>query len=129
MGNQSVNIYKEDGLSISMSSGYESYLLDLVFRLSLVQINNHIRTDFLVIDEGFNACDSDHKDNIRDLLEFMRGYYSWILVISHDDYIKSFYDQDIEIQTVTGVSDEDNTVIDGSKLDNYPTQSISKDII
>jgi DNA repair exonuclease SbcCD ATPase subunit/predicted MPP superfamily phosphohydrolase len=115
--NQSVNIYKDDGLNISMSSGYESYLLDLVFRLALVQINNHIRTDFLIIDEGFNACDSEHKDNIRDLLEYMRNFYSWILVVSHDDYIKSFYDQSIEIRTVTGLSDDDH-IIEGSRIVN-----------
>jgi len=98
--NRSVNIYKDSGLNISMSSGYESYLLDLVFRLALVQINNHVRTDFLIIDEGFNACDDEHKHNIKDLLEYMRSYYSWILIISHDPFIKSFYDQSIGIQSV-----------------------------
>lgn len=98
--NQSVNIYKSDNLNICMSSGYESYLLDLVFRLSLSMINNHIRTNFLVIDEGFNACDADHKDNVRQLLEYMRSYYSWILIISHDAYIKSFYDHSITIDQI-----------------------------
>jgi DNA repair exonuclease SbcCD ATPase subunit/predicted MPP superfamily phosphohydrolase len=113
--NQSVNIYKrlsEDdneenrGLSVIMSSGYEAYLLDLVFRLALVQINNHIKTNFLLIDEGFNTCDPDNKNNIKELLEFMRAYYSWILIISHDAYIKSFYDMSITI----------NSVKDGSQI-------------
>lgn len=102
--NQSVNIYKDSGLNIIMSSGYESYLLDLVFRLALVQINNHIKTDFLLIDEGFNACDSDNKNNIKELLEHMRSYYRWILIISHDEFIKSFYDMDIRITPVDGGS-------------------------
>lgn len=108
--NQSVNIYKSDAssqtdLNICMSSGYESYLLDLVFRLSLSMINNHIRTNFLIIDEGFNACDAEHKENIRELLEYMRSYYSWILIVSHDAYIKSFYDHSIEIDQITQISD------------------------
>lgn len=113
--NQSVNIYKkvtsdeiERGLNVIMSSGYESYLLDLVFRLALVQINNHIKTNFLLIDEGFNSCDPDSKNNIKELLEFMRSYYKWILIISHDDFIKSFYDMSIDIQTIN----------DGSRLNN-----------
>jgi DNA repair exonuclease SbcCD ATPase subunit len=97
--NQSVNVYKDNGLNIIMSSGYESYLLDLVFRLALVQINNHIKTDFLIIDEGFNACDAENKNNIKELLEYMRSYYKWILIISHDDFVKSFYDMDIRIQS------------------------------
>ena len=97
--NQSVNVYKDNGLNIVMSSGYESYLLDLVFRLALVQINNHIKTDFLIIDEGFNACDAENKNNIKELLEYMRSYYKWILIISHDDFVKSFYDMDIRIQS------------------------------
>lgn len=101
--NQSVNVYKDNGLNICMSSGYESYLLDLVFRLALVQINNHVKTDFLIIDEGFNACDDEHKNNIKELLEYMRSYYKWILIISHDEFIKSFYDVDIRIvSTLTG---------------------------
>ena len=91
-----------------MSSGYESYQLDLIFRLALVQINNHIKTDFLLIDEGFNTCDPDHKNNVKELLEFMRTFYSWILIVSHDEYIKSFYDMSIAI----------NTVQDGSNIRN-----------
>ena len=127
--NQSVNIYKDDGLNIAMSSGYESYLLDLVFRLALVQINNHIRTDFLVIDEGFNACDAEHKENIRDLLEYMKTYYSWLLVVSHDDYIKSFYDQSIQIQTVKRVDENDpDLLISGSLIRNvdYGSRNVNQ---
>jgi DNA repair exonuclease SbcCD ATPase subunit len=115
--NQAVNIYKYNtncdkndnrGLNIMMSSGYESYLLDLVFRLALVQVNSHIKTDFLVIDEGFNVCDSDNKNNIKDLLEIMKKHYKWILIISHDEFIKSFYDTNIMIESS----------ICGSKLNN-----------
>ena len=119
--NQSVNIYKKGNtnvnsnvnsnartLSVVMNSGYETYLLDLIFRLALVQINNHIKTNFLIIDEGINSCDPEHKNNIKELLEFMRGYYSWILIISHDEYIKSFYDMNISI----------NNVGDGSNITN-----------
>jgi hypothetical protein len=109
--NQSINIYKkhnlfkeERGLNAIMSSGYESYLLDLVFRLALVQINNHIKTNFLIIDEGFNSCDISNKNNIKLLLEFMRTYYSWILIISHDDFIKSFYDMSIDIKSINNYS-------------------------
>lgn len=114
--NQSVNVYKDNGLNIVMSSGYESYLLDLVFRLALVQINNHVKTDFLVIDEGFNACDADNKNNIKELLEFMRSYYKWILIISHDDFVKSFYDMDIRI-----IADGS-----GSRLCNVDMDSLQK---
>lgn len=107
--NQSVNVYKDNGLNIVMSSGYESYLLDLVFRLALVQINNHVKTDFLVIDEGFNACDADNKNNIKELLEYMRSYYKWILIISHDEFVKSFYDMDIRIMSSSSGSRLCNT--------------------
>ena len=84
-----------------MSSGYESYILDLIFRIALVQINNHIKTNFMIIDEGFSACDNDNKNNVKTLLEYMSNYYDWILIISHDDFIKSFYDMDITIKKTT----------------------------
>jgi DNA repair exonuclease SbcCD ATPase subunit len=109
--NQSINVYKDSGLNVIMSSGYESYLLDLVFRLALVQINNHIKTDFILIDEGFNACDSDNKNNVKELLEHMKLFYTWVLIISHDDFIKSFYDMDIRIQSIDNGSRLSNTKI------------------
>lgn len=111
--NQSINIFKDNGLNIIMSSGYESYILDLVFRLSMVQINNHIKTNFMIIDEGFNACDQDHKNNVKDLLEYMTNHYDWILIISHDEFIKSFYDMNIRIKKKI---DNVDKKIKGSKL-------------
>jgi exonuclease SbcC len=109
--NESVNIFKDDGLNINMSSGYESYILDLVFRLSLTKINNYIKTNFIMIDEGFNACDSEHKNNVKDLLELMKEHYDWLLIISHDEFIKSFYDMDIRINKI-----KDEFDINGSNL-------------
>jgi DNA repair exonuclease SbcCD ATPase subunit len=102
--NQSVNIYMNGKLNVIMSSGYESYLLDLVFRLALVQINNHVKTKFLIIDEGFNACDQENKNNVRDLLSYMKSHYDWILIVSHDEFIKSFYDMSISIEHKAGFS-------------------------
>lgn len=87
-------------LSIVLNSGYESYLFDLVFRLALAQINNNIRTNFIVIDEGFGKCDDENKFVIKKVLEYMKAQFKWLLIVSHDKFIKSFYDMDIRIQTI-----------------------------
>jgi len=103
--NRSITIYKENGLSLEMSSGYETYLMDLVFRFAIQNINRLIRINHTIIDEGFGSCDDQNKVNIRNLLEMMREKYDWILIISHDSYIKNFYDHSIGIQkTKDGVS-------------------------
>jgi len=103
--NRSITIYKENGLSLEMSSGYETYLMDLIFRFAIQNINRLIRINCMIIDEGFGACDDANKVNIRNLLEMMREKYQWILIISHDNYIKNFYDHSIGIEkTKNGVS-------------------------
>lgn len=96
--NRSITIYKENGLSLEMSSGYETYLMDLIFRFAIQNINRLIRINCMIIDEGFGACDDLNKVNIRNLLEMMREKYQWILIISHDSYIKNFYDHSIGIE-------------------------------
>lgn len=93
-------IVNNNKLSIVLNSGYESYLFDLVFRLALAQINNNIRTNFIVIDEGFGKCDDDSKLVIKKVLEYMKAQFKWLLIVSHDKFIKSFYDMDIRIQSI-----------------------------
>jgi DNA repair exonuclease SbcCD ATPase subunit len=117
--NSSINIRKMLGrnkIDVVMDSGYESYLLNLVFRLALVQINNHIRTDFIIIDEGFGACDDENKVIIKRVLEYMKRHFKWLLIVSHDKFIKSFYDIDLRIQTVQEKSEY--VSVSGSRITN-----------
>ena len=96
--NRSITVYKDNGLSLEMSSGYESYLMDLVFRFAIQNINTMVRMDHMIIDEGFGSCDEKNKVNIKNLIEMMRESYRWIMIISHDNYIKNFYDKSIIIE-------------------------------
>ena len=94
-----------------------------------------------MIDEGFNACDADNKNNVKELLEYMRSYYDWILIVSHDEFIKSFYDMDIRIRTSANgsfISNVENhnpqnydelILIDTTNIDTIEKNTIDENII
>lgn len=91
----------DSGIDATSSSGYEGDLLNLMFRLAFNKINNYIDMDFLIIDEGLKFSDNKNKEVIRRLIEYMKDSYEWIIMISHDNFIKTFYDKDINIEKVS----------------------------
>ena len=103
--NGQINIYTKKnnsgGIDANSSSGYEGDLLNLMFRLAFNKINNYIDMDFLIIDEGLKFSDNKNKEVIKRLIEHMKDSYEWIIMISHDDFIKTFYDQDINIEKIS----------------------------
>ena len=93
-------------IDASSSSGYESDLLNLIFRLAFNKINNFIDFNFLIIDEGLKFSDNKNKGVIKKLIEHMKESYKWIIMISHDDFIKTFYEKDLSIKKIS--NDESN---------------------
>ena len=65
------------------------------------RISGVIRTNFIIIDEAFDASDSKNKENIKSMIDYMDNIYDWIIIISHDTYIKSNFENHINIKTIT----------------------------
>jgi DNA repair exonuclease SbcCD ATPase subunit len=96
--NDSVYIYKTDGSNLSLNGGYECHLINLIFRIVFSKISGVIRTNFIIIDEAFDASDQKNKKNIKNIIDFMDNIYDWGIIISHDLYIKSNFDKHITIK-------------------------------
>jgi len=94
------NNYYIDAANIS---GYEYDLLNFIFRLSIGNINNIINFNFLIIDEGLKFSDNNNKEIIKKLIEYMRDSYKWIIMISHDNFIKTFYDSELKIKKISEI--------------------------
>jgi DNA repair exonuclease SbcCD ATPase subunit len=62
----------------------------------------------MIIDEAFDSSDTGNRDKIQKLIEHMKTYFDWILVISHNDDIKNFSNMEIGI---THVSDMEKQIV------------------
>lgn len=77
-------------LDISLSSGYQKFILNLVFRVVLWQFADVIIPDALVIDEGFGMCDNENISIITDMLQKIANSNDMprlVFVVSHVDYL------------------------------------------
>lgn len=101
-------VYKVDEhgmLSNSLKmSGYEEDMANIGFRLGLNQISQINTTNFFIIDEGFKQCDWINIKNVDGLFNRMRQIYDFILVITHNDDVKSYTDIDLPIEKKNGNS-------------------------
>lgn len=90
--------------NIVLNSGHERGIDNIVFRLSFCYLNNYIKTNFFIIDEGFKHTDEEHKDNLKSLFEYIRNSFDWCLITTHDDYVKNNFDMQINIDKKNGKS-------------------------
>ncbi len=90
--------------SCLMASGHEKAILNIIFRLALSKLNSRILTNFFIIDEAFKNSDATKKQKLKTLFEYLRNNYDWVLVVTHDDYIKDNFDKEINIEHHNGTS-------------------------
>lgn len=103
---QGINIDKVDmnDKIIEVFSGCETFIGALAFKLAFGQINNFIKTPFLIMDESFVYCDKKNIDKIPLVFDYIKNNYDFALIISHDDRIIELYDKKIEIKNKNGFS-------------------------
>lgn len=102
-----IRIYKVHGskqINLSLMSGYEKFVVNVAFRMALADLNNNLKSDFFIIDEGFSYCDKNHLEKLKSLFEYLRKRFKWSLVISHLDEIKENFDQTLNIDIINGCS-------------------------
>lgn len=105
--NNSIHIYKVIGskrVNLSLMSGYEKFVVNVAFRMALSELNNNIKANFFIIDEGFSYCDKNHLTKLKSLFEYLRKRFKWSLIISHLDEIKENFDQTLNIDIIDGYS-------------------------
>jgi DNA repair exonuclease SbcCD ATPase subunit len=106
--NKKIIVYKKDKNNYYTNalkmSGYESLMTNIAFRLAINNINKLIKTDFFVIDEAFSFCDDDSTSKMQNLFDYMRKIYKYVIVISHNEQIKSYTDTDIIVNHSGGFS-------------------------
>jgi DNA repair exonuclease SbcCD ATPase subunit len=96
-----IQIYKNVGgkqINLMSTSGYEKFIMNIVFRLAMLDLNSNFKADFFIIDEGFSYCDSENLDKLKVLFEYLRKKFKWSLIVSHLEEVKGNFDKEIQIQ-------------------------------
>jgi predicted phosphodiesterase/ABC-type branched-subunit amino acid transport system ATPase component len=95
-----IDFYKivdDKQLNILNCSGYEQFIVNLMIRLSMIKISNRCSTTFLALDEGFSCMDDDNLHKLDLLFNYLRREFTFVLLVSHLDELKSNCDKYINI--------------------------------
>jgi DNA repair exonuclease SbcCD ATPase subunit/DNA repair exonuclease SbcCD nuclease subunit len=98
-------VYDQDNFwPIELTSGMEKFIALLAIRTSLINVSSLPRPNFLAIDEGFGALDSDNLNNMFLLFDYLKSQFSFLFVISHIDSMRDVVDSLVEITKHNGQS-------------------------
>ena len=77
--------------------GMESFIIELVVKLTFAKFSILPRSNFFIIDEGISVLDQNHIANISCLFQFLSHIVTNVLLISHLPQIQDFVDKSIYI--------------------------------
>lgn len=89
---------------LELTSGMERFIASIAIRVALLQLSNLPKLTGLLIDEGFGVLDTDNITNISSLLEYLKQYFDFILIVSHIDSMKDSVSEIIEISDINNLS-------------------------
>jgi DNA repair exonuclease SbcCD ATPase subunit len=97
--------YSEDNFwPIELVSGMEKFVTNLAIRTSLISISSLPKPNFIAIDEGFGALDSNNIGSMAWLFDHLKTQFKFIVVISHIDSMRDIVDNHLEINKLNGRS-------------------------
>lgn len=85
-------------IGINLASGFERFIVGLAIRIALTQITMSVKPNFFIIDEGWSCMDSDNKNNISTVMNYIKELYDHVIIISHLDELKHQADYIINIE-------------------------------
>ncbi len=77
--------------------GMESFIIELVVKLTFSKFSILPRSNFFIIDEGISVLDQQNVSNICFLFNFLSSLVTNVLLISHLPQIQDFVDKSIHI--------------------------------
>ena len=90
--------YGEDKWNLELSSGMERFVSSLAIRIGLINVSTLPRPNFIIVDEGFGALDSDNIANMEGAFNYLKTQFDFVMIITHLDTIKDYMDALIPIE-------------------------------
>jgi len=97
-------MYNDKKWLMSLTSGFEKFVMSLAIRVALINISNLPRPNFLVVDEGFGVLDPNNLPSMQTLFSYLKSHFDFIIIVSHLDALRDIVDGHIEIKKENGFS-------------------------
>ncbi len=83
---------------ISNAGGFQRNIMELIFKVAFLRINSYLKSDFIIVDELFDACSESNKTMAIKLIEYYKTQYNKILLVSHNQSIINLFDGRLTIK-------------------------------
>ena len=88
-----------DGTFVSsFMGGMESFIVDLVIKLTFSRFAKLPRSNFFIIDEGISVLDQERLRHLDVLFDFLSNMTEHVLLVSHLPNIGDFVHQSIQVR-------------------------------
>ena len=75
--------YGETKWNLELSSGMERFVSSLAIRIGLINVSTLPRPNFIIVDEGFGALDSDNIANMEGAFNYLKTQFDFVMIITH----------------------------------------------
>ena len=82
---------------VQLACGLERFIIGLAIRMTLCQISLTAKPNFIIIDEGWSCMDSENRNNVSAIMNYIKTQYEHIIIISHLEELKNEADYVINI--------------------------------
>ena len=89
---------KENRLNVHDLSGFESFIVNIAFKLVLFKSNYVNKCSMLCIDEGLDCIDAANFKKLRLIIEKIKNVYGKVILISHIEGVRELSDFRINIE-------------------------------
>lgn len=97
--------------NVSLASGFEKFIINLAIRLVLGNISMSSKPNFFIIDEGWSCMDTENKNNIPAIMDYLKSQFDHIIIISHLEELKNQSEYTINIERANGLSKVTNAMM------------------
>lgn len=68
--------------------GFEKSVIDICFRVSMSNILNVPKANIMIFDETLKSFDQENKQNLKNLMDYLKSKFDNIILVSHESDIK-----------------------------------------
>lgn len=102
-----IYIYKNinnEKILVDFCSGMEKFVISLALRVAYTELNSLCKPDIFLIDEGMGVLDSNNIGNLKSIFDYLKTKFSKVIVISHIEQIKDYYNSYVEVIKENNIS-------------------------
>lgn len=93
-------IHKNDmNLGVQQCSGFENFIINIALKIIFDKYKFYSGIKMFFIDEGLDCVSEENYDKLDDLFELLKTYYKTVIIISHNETLKSKIEHCINIQS------------------------------